>query len=66
MDNIAEGTLDRIARQRWTALVVCVVAIALTFVVPLVAVGPYVVMSTLLLIIPLLGLRRHRRQPRAG
>ena len=62
VDNIAEGTLRRVARQRWTALVVCVVAIALTFVVPLVAVGLYVVMSILLLIIPLLGLRRHRRQ----
>jgi uncharacterized membrane protein len=39
VDNIAEGTLRRLSRQRWTAIGLNVVAIALALVAPLVAVG---------------------------
>jgi uncharacterized membrane protein len=66
VDNIAEGTLRRVSRQRWTAIGLNVVAIALALVAPLVAVGLYLVVTTVLLIIPLLGLRRQRHQPSAG
>jgi len=66
VDNIAQGTLRRVSRQRWTAIGMNVVAIVVALVAPRVAVGLYLVVTTLLLIIPLLGLRRHRRQPSAG
>ena len=66
VDEIAEGTLRRITRQRWTSLGLNVLAIAVTLVAPKVAVGLYLVETTLLLIIPFLGLRRHRRGPNAG
>ena len=66
VDEIAEGTLRRITRQRWASLGLNVLAIAVTLVAPKVAVGLYLVETTLLLIIPFLGLRRHRHQPDAG
>ena len=66
VDDIAEGTLRRVNRQRWTAIGVNVLAIAVALVAPQVAAGLYLVETTLLLIIPLLGLRRHRRRRRAG
>ena len=66
VDVIAEGSLRRISRQRWTSLGLNVLAIAVTLVAPKVAVGLYLVLTTLLLIIPFLGLRRHRRRPNAG
>ena len=66
VDNIAQGTLRRVSRQRWTAIGMNVVAIVVALVAPRVAVGLYLVVTTLLLIIPLLGLRRHRHQPGAG
>jgi uncharacterized membrane protein len=62
VDDIAEGTLARITRRRWTALGVNVLAIAVTLVAPKVAVGLYLVETALLLVIPFLGLRRHRHQ----
>ena len=65
VDNIAEGTLKRVTRQRWASIVLNVVAIAVAFVAAQAAVALYLVMSTVLLIIPLLGLRRHRQQRRA-
>ncbi len=65
VDNIAEGTLKRITRQRWTSIGLNVVAIAVALVAPRVAVALYLVVSTVLLIIPLLGLRRHRQRRRA-
>ena len=64
VDQIAEGTLRRITRRRWTALGLNLLAIAVALVAPKVAVGLYLVETTLLLIIPFLGLRRHRHQPR--
>jgi ABC-type transport system involved in cytochrome bd biosynthesis fused ATPase/permease subunit len=65
VDNIAEGTLRRVSRRRWTAIGLNVVAIALALVAPLVAVGLYLVVITVLLVIPLLGLRRQRHLPSA-
>lgn len=65
VDNIAEGTLKHVTRQRWTSIGLNVAAIAVAFVAPRAAVALYLVVSTVLLIIPLLGLRRHRQQRRA-
>ena len=64
VDDIAEGSLRRVTRQRWTSLGLSVLAIAVALVAPKVAVGLYLVETTLLLVIPFLGLRRHRHQPR--
>ena len=64
VDVIAEGSLRRVTRQRWTSLGLNVLAIAVALVAPKVAVGLYLVETTLLLIIPFLGMRRHRHQPR--
>ena len=66
VDNIAEGTLRRISRRRWTALGLNLLALAVTLVAPKVAVGLYLVETGLLLVIPFLGMRRHRRQRGAG
>jgi len=65
VDDIAEGTLRRVTRQRWASIGLNVVAILLALFAPRLAVGLYVVVSTLLLVIPLRGLRRHRLQRRA-
>ena len=62
VNDIAEGVLRRVNRQRWTAIGVNVLAIAVALVAPRVAAGLYLVETTMLLIIPLLGLRRHRRR----
>ena len=66
VDVVAEGSLRRITRQRWTSLGLSVLAIAVALVAPKVAVGLYLVETMLLLIIPFLGLRWHRRRPNAG
>lgn len=64
VDDIAESTLRRVTRRRWTAIGVNALAIAVAVVAPQVAVGLYLLETTILLIIPLLGWRRHRRRPR--
>ncbi len=66
VDDLDETTLRRVARQRWASIGLNGVAIALALVAPQVAAGLYLVASTSLLVIPLLGLRRHRQQRRAG
>jgi uncharacterized membrane protein len=66
VDDLDEAMLRRVARQRWTAIGLNGVAIALALVAPNVAAGLYLVAGTSLLVIPLLGLHRHRRQRRAG
>ena len=66
VETVAEGTLSRITRQRWASIGLNVLAIAVAVVAPRVAAGLYVVVSTVLLVIPLFGLRRHRRQRRAA
>ncbi len=66
VDTIAEGTLRSITRRRWTAIGLNVLAIAVALVAPKAAVGLYLAETTLLLVIPFLGLRRHRRPRSAG
>ena len=61
VDNIAEGTLRRISRRRWAALGLNVLAVAVALVAPKAAVSLYLAETALLLVIPFLGLRRHRR-----
>jgi len=55
-----------VARQRWASIGLNGVAIAVALVAPQVAAGLYLVASTTLLVIPLLGLRRHRHARRAA
>ena len=66
VDDIAEGTMRRIVRRRWTALGLNLLAIIAALFAPKAAVGLYLVETTLLLVIPFLGLRRHRRRPNTG
>lgn len=66
VDDTAEGALKRITRQRWASIGLNVVAIAAALVAPRVAVGLYLLLSTVLLVIPLLGFRQHRRGSRAA
>ena len=58
--------MRRVTRQRWTSIGLNVLAVALAFFSAQVAVALYLVVSTVLLIVPLLGMRRHRQQRRAG
>ena len=66
VDDIDEGTLKSVVRQRWVSIGVNAVALAVALVAPQVAAGLYLVASTALLVIPLLSLRRHRRTSRAA
>jgi uncharacterized membrane protein len=66
VDDIAEGTLRRVTRRRWASIGLNGVAIALALVSPAAAAGLYVVVSTSLLVIPLLGVGRHVRERRAA
>ena len=66
MDDVAEGTLSAVVRERWIAIGLNVLAIAVALVAPRVAVVLYLVGTTSLLVIPLVGLRRHRRQRRVA
>ncbi|HET6494749.1 MAG TPA: TMEM175 family protein [Thermoleophilia bacterium] len=66
VDDIDEGTLRSAVRQRWVSIGVNAVALAVALVAPQVAAGLYLVASTMLLVVPLLGLRRHRRESRAA
>jgi uncharacterized membrane protein len=66
VDDVAEGTLSAVVRERWIAIGLNVLAIAVALLAPLVAVGLYLVGTTSLLVIPLVGLRRHRRRQRAA
>ena len=65
VDDIAEGTLRAVARERWIAIGLNALAIAVALLSPRVAVVLYLVGTTSLLVIPLVGLRRHRRRRRA-
>jgi uncharacterized membrane protein len=66
VDDIAEGTLRRITQRRWAALGLNVFAIVVGLFAPKVGVGLYLVETGLLLVIPFLGMRRHRRQRKAA
>ncbi len=60
VDGVADETLEAKVRQRWVLIGLNVAAIALAVVLPLAAVGVYLVMTFLALAIPLLRLRRRR------
>ncbi len=60
VDGVADETLEAKVRQRWILIVLNVVAIVLAVVVPLAAVGVYLVMTFVALALPLIHLRRHR------
>ena len=66
VDEIDEATLQRVVRQRWASIGLNAVAIVFALVAPQVAVGLYLLQTMILLVLPLLGLRRHRLQRRAG
>jgi ABC-type transport system involved in cytochrome bd biosynthesis fused ATPase/permease subunit len=55
-----------VTRQRWTSIGLNALAVALAVFSAQLAVALYLVVSTVLLIVPLLGMRRHRQQRRAG
>lgn len=65
VDQIANKKLRLLYRERWVVIGVNVFALATAFVVPLVAVGLYLVSTGLLLALPLVGFgRRWRRSGR--
>ena len=59
-DEVADETLAAIARRRWTAIGIEVIAIVCALIVPMVAVGLYLAATLLLLIAPLIRLHRSR------
>ena len=58
-DDIADEQLRRITRQRWISIGVNSVAVALALFVPFIAVALYLIQTVLLLVFPLVGMRRH-------
>ena len=65
VDDVADETLAAIARRRWAAIGIEVVAIACALVVPLVAVALYLLATLLMLTAPLVRLRRSRGNTQA-
>jgi uncharacterized membrane protein len=65
-DVIDESVLRRVTRRRWASIGLNAVAIATALVSPPVAAGLYFVVSTSLLVIPLLGMRRRLLNRRAA
>jgi len=61
VDGVADETLDAKVRQRWVIIGVNVVAIAIAVVLPLAAVGLYLITTVLALALPLVDLHRRRR-----
>jgi len=58
LDEVADETLEVKVRQRWAVIAVNVVAIAVAIVLPLAAVGLYLIATVLGLVLPLIRLRR--------
>ena len=65
VDEVADETLAAIARRRWAAIGIEVVAIACALIVPLVAVALYLLATLLMLTAPLVRLRRSRGRTQA-
>ena len=61
VDGVADETLEAKVRQRWVVIALNVVAIATAVVLPLAAVGLYLITTILALALPLILLRRQRR-----
>jgi TMEM175 potassium channel family protein len=62
VDDIADESLRRLYRRRWAAIGVNVFALAMALVAPRVAVGLYLMTTALLLVVPLVHLRRRWRR----
>lgn len=62
VDDYADETLRRIIRDRWIAIGVAVFAVGVALVAPRVAVGLYVLETVILLLLPLVNMRRHWHQ----
>jgi len=60
-DSVADETLEAKVRQRWTAIVLNIAAIAVALVAPLVAVGLYLLLTVFALALPLIRLRRRQQ-----
>jgi hypothetical protein len=58
--HVADETLEAKVRQRWAAIVLNLVAIAIAFVLPLVAVGLYLIVTLVGLLMPFFRLGRRR------
>ena len=61
VDGVADETLEAKVRQRWAVIALNVAAIVVALVAPLAAVGLYLIMTFLALLLPLIHLRRHGR-----
>ena len=61
VDELADETLKRIFRQRWISIGVGTFAVLLALVAPLVAIVLYLVEALLVVVLPLLGVHRARR-----
>lgn len=64
--NMDDARLKQLFRRRWSVIGVNVLALAIGLVEPRVAVGLYLIMTVMLMVLPFLGLRRHRRQVQHG
>ena len=57
-DDIADETLQRITKQRWISIGMNSIAVAVAFFAPAIAVGLYLLQTILMLVFPLVGMRR--------
>jgi uncharacterized membrane protein len=63
-DDIADEQLRRITKQRWVSIGVNSVAVALALIAPFIAVALYLIQTVLLLLFPLVGMRRRPARQR--
>lgn len=61
LDSVADDELDAKVRRRWSIIVLNVVAIAVAIVLPIAAVGLYLITTIVGLLLPLVRLRRRKR-----
>ena len=66
VDGIADETLRRMYRRRWFVIGVNVFALLMALVAPLFAVGLYLVVTVLVLLLPVFGLGRRRHRARTA
>jgi uncharacterized membrane protein len=65
VDDIADAALRRITRQRWISIGVNSVALIVALIVPVLAVSLYLIEAGLLLVFPLVGMRRRHAHKQA-
>jgi uncharacterized membrane protein len=66
VDDLADDVLAAMARARWIAIGVNVMALVIAVAAPMAAVALYLVVTLLVLLLPLVGLRRQRGRAREG